>query len=106
MNKQANSIDPNLLVLVSNQLTGPDGVQVGFAFRTESDDPQDSGWNFWSGEETEEYVKDSDNFSRFPLQHFLELDESLEEILDAEIGTSWERDSETDSWIEAEEEEQ
>ena len=103
MSRKSDQIDPNLLVLASNQLVGPEGLQVGFAFRTEALNPKDSGWNFWSGEETEEYIKDSQNFVTYPLQHFLDLDESLRDIIDAEVDTSWERDEESDEWVEAEE---
>ncbi len=104
MINQPKKIDTNLLVLVSNQLIGPEGVPVGFAFRTEATNKQDSGWNFWSGEETEDFVKNSANFAKHPLHHFTSLDESLHEIIDAEVGTAWERDPDTDSWIESEDE--
>ncbi len=102
MNKPAKNTDLNLQVLASIQLTGTEGLPVGFAFRTEALDGQDSGWNFWSGEESEEFIKNSENFVRYPLKHFIELDPSLSEIVDAETGSSWERDPEDEGWIRAE----
>lgn len=103
MKQDSKNINPSLLVLVSNLLTGPDGVPVGFAFRSKAADPEDSGWNFWSGEETEDYIKDPDNFSRFPIGRFLKLDDSLLDIIESEVGTSWERDPDSGDWAEAEE---
>jgi hypothetical protein len=102
MNVKA-KIDPQLLVLVSNHLIGPEGVPVAFAFRTEALDPQDSGWNFWSGGETDLFIKESSNFERHPLKHFLDLDRSLLEIVDAEVGSVWEKDPESEAWVEVEE---
>jgi len=44
-----------------------DGMPVGFMYREEPDSPQDSGWRFFAGHETQEYVDDAENTQIYPV---------------------------------------
>lgn len=79
------------LVVVSGQLVGEHRLPVAFAVRREPNNEFDSGWNFLSGYELPKYLDDPNNLHICPLKIFLEEDPSLREIMDAAVGTSWER---------------
>ena len=40
-----------------------DGKKVGYMYREVADRPEDSGWRFFSGEETQAYIDDLENTS-------------------------------------------
>jgi hypothetical protein len=91
---------PGMLVLASKQVIGPDRQPVAFAFHLKPNNPQDSGWVFWSGNEDQEFIDDNANTVVSPLDAFLKLDPSLSEILDRPVGTAWERDGPGKPWRE------
>ena len=79
------------LVIVTGQLIGEHRLPVTFAVRREPNNQYDSGWNFLSGYELATYLDDPNYLHICPLQVFLDEDPSLQQIIDAPIGTSWER---------------
>ena len=80
------------LVMASTQVMGPNRLPVCYAFRQEPNNEYDSGWHFWSGSESQEFVDNSENFGICPLKSFLDMDASLKEILDTPVGSAWERE--------------
>jgi hypothetical protein len=50
-----------------------DGKPVGFIYRELPDDDIDSGWRFFSGEDTQEYADDPANFRHLRCQHHRKL---------------------------------
>lgn len=73
---------------------------INFIYREEPleiDDERnfvDSGWRIMTGKETEEYAENPDNFRFVSLGAVLSRDDSFIDILEAEIGSSFERNEE------------
>ncbi|GGF69588.1 immunity protein Imm33 domain-containing protein [Wenyingzhuangia marina] len=51
----------------------------------------DTGWRFLSGNESDEYIEDFENISLVSIGSILSRDDSFIDLLEAEIGTSFER---------------
>lgn len=61
--------------------------------RDEERDYVDTGWRIMTGRETDEFMDIEDNFSFVSLGSVLSRDDSIIDILESEIGTSFERNS-------------
>jgi hypothetical protein len=88
------------LVLATRQVIGPNRLPVCFAFHLKPNNKNDSGWVFWSGHEDQEYISNSANTVPAPLESFLKIDPSLNDLINRPVGTAWERDSVNDPWRE------
>jgi len=76
--------------LVSNKIT-VDGMPVGYMYREERMDKEDSGWRFLSGTETEEYLDDPDNSKALAVNVVANYDATIIPYLKRKIGTELER---------------
>jgi hypothetical protein len=68
-----------------------DGKGVGFMYREAPRDTIDSGWHFFSGEETQEYADDADNFALYDVNTIVNYDPTIIDYLDAPIGSAFGR---------------
>jgi hypothetical protein len=68
-----------------------DGKRVGFMYRELPDDDIDSGWRFFSGEETQEYADDPANFAIYDVNTIANYDPDIIEHLDAPAFSAFER---------------
>ena len=59
--------------------------------KDEERDYVDTGWRILSGDESDEYMNDSDNISLVSLGAILSRDDSFIDLLESDIGTSFER---------------
>ena len=94
--------EPNLVnkyydrCFVNNQILY-EGESPNYLYREESmeDDEErdyvDTGWRIMTGKETDEYMENGDNFSFVSLGAVLSRDDSFIEILESEIGSTYER---------------
>lgn len=94
--------EPNLVdkyinrCLVNNQILY-DGEMINYIYREEAleiddeGDFVDTGWRIMTGKETEEYADNPDNFSFVTMGAVLSIDDSFIDILEAAIGSSYER---------------
>ena len=78
--------------IASDRIT-VDGLKVGYMYRETPTNETDSGWRFFSGDETDEYTNDPDNFNVFELNTICNYDESIIPYLNSEIGTSFEKEN-------------
>lgn len=69
-----------------------EGRQVGYLYREEPDYDDDSGWRFTAGDETDEYMEDSDNSSYVSLGAVLREDDSILPLLECEAGVAFVKD--------------
>jgi hypothetical protein len=76
--------------IVSNTIT-MEGMKVGFMYREERMDKEDSGWRFLSGTETDEYLDDPDNSKALSVNLVANYDPAIIPYLKNTIGTEWER---------------
>src|SRR5260370_34023554 len=65
-----------------------DGMKVGYMYREEPGGNLDSGWRFFSGDETQEYADDSDNFAIYEVNTICNYDRAIIPYLDAPYGTA------------------
>ena len=77
-----------------------DGKRVGFCYREKTDGTHpDSGWRFFAGDESDEYLDDPDNSSVFCLITIANYDRDILPLLDSPAGTAFFRDPETGDFV-------
>jgi hypothetical protein len=75
-----------------------DGLKVGYMHREEREDEDDSGWRFYSGMESEEYVEDEHHFMMFDLNYIANIDPIIIPYLKMRTGTELERSDDEKSF--------
>ena len=68
-----------------------DGEIVGYCYREAPDNEVDCGWRFMAGDETQEYVDNPDNWAFYDVNTIANYDASITAILEAPIGSAFER---------------
>lgn len=63
------------------------GKPVGYSFREKSAIPQLNGWNFYSVEDDEAYISNSDHFVILSAESVYQISPVILEIFDAPYGT-------------------
>lgn len=66
-----------------------EGEPVGYLYREEPDQEDDSGWRFTTGKETDEYMDDSNNTSYVSLGVVLREDDNCLALLERESGVAF-----------------
>ncbi|MCK9324305.1 MAG: DUF2185 domain-containing protein [Bacteroidales bacterium] len=87
--------------MVSNKIT-VDGLPVGYMYREECMDPEDSGWRFLSGTEDEAYLDNPDNSKALSVNVVANYDPTIIPYLKSKIGTELERIEGTEDFVEME----
>jgi len=77
-------------IIASNKVA-IDKEIVGWMYREEATDETDSGWRVFSGYEDEEYANNSDNFGIYDAETIINIDKTIEVLLDSPIGSEYER---------------
>ena len=49
--------------------------KIGFAYREKPDNENDSGWRFFVGNESQEYVDNPDNLLLYSIEDIIKLDD-------------------------------
>lgn len=80
------------------------GNLAGYIYREEPDNSMDSGWRFLSGYETQEYMDNASNHAIYDINTIANYDPDIIPFLNAPIGSAFERDEDTNEFIEIEEE--
>jgi hypothetical protein len=68
-----------------------DGKLIGYCYREHSDDEIDTGWRFFSGEESEENLDDTRNFEIYDINTIANYDQEIVVIINAPVGTAFQR---------------
>ena len=66
-------------------------LPVCYMYREAPDNNQDTGWRFFSGSETDEYVNDPDNIGLYDIQTIMNNDKDVIPYLSAPYGSAYER---------------
>ena len=69
-----------------------DGQRVGYLYREEPDREEDSGWRFLCGDESQEYMDDSENICLVSLGAVLSKDDRVLDLLNEPAGSAFEYD--------------
>lgn len=67
------------------------GKPVGFMYREEPDNEQDSGWRFLSGLEDQDYMDAAENHGVYDVNTIANYDPTIVPHLDAPVGAAFER---------------
>lgn len=66
--------------------------KVRFMYCEESDNPDDSGWRFFCGDEDQEYTDNPDNIGIYDINTILEIDNTILPYLNSNPGSAFERE--------------
>ena len=73
--------------------------KIKFMYHEQPDNESDSGWRFFSGDETQEYVDDSNNLIFISLLEVIQnVDSSIEKYLNYEKNIAFERNNENEEF--------
>jgi hypothetical protein len=76
--------------IASDKIT-VEGYKVGYMYREQPDFITDSGWRFFSGYESEDYVNTPENLMIYDLNTIANYDKSIIPYLNLDIGTELEK---------------
>ena len=66
-----------------------DGLSIGYMYREEPDEPNDSGWRFFSGDEDEDYLDNSENIGLYDVNTIAHYDKKIIPLLNSQYNTSF-----------------
>ncbi|MCU7374676.1 DUF2185 domain-containing protein [Paucibacter sp. O1-1] len=72
-----------------------EGKLVGYLYREDPDEDNDSGWRITANDESDEYMSDSENLAYVSLGAVLSKDDSFRSLLDEPSGSAFIRDPKT-----------
>jgi hypothetical protein len=75
-----------------------EGRKVGYMYRDEPRNEQDSGWVFTAGHESQAYMDNADNHGIYDVNTIANYDPDIIPFLDAPAGTAFERRSPSDQF--------
>ena len=84
---------------IASDMITVDGFPVRFMYREEPDNEVDSGWRFFSGFESDEYVNDPGNAAYYQTNTIANYDPSIIPLLDSPVGSVFEKPSQTEQFI-------
>ena len=67
------------------------GHKVGYMYREKPDFDEDSGWRFFSGKESPDYLDDPNNTTAYDVNTIANYDPAIIPLLNSPIGTAFER---------------
>ncbi len=67
------------------------GMKVGYMYREEPDNDIDSGWRFFSGDESQNYADDPDNTAIYAVNTICNYDPAIIPYLRAPVGSAFGR---------------
>ena len=76
-----------------------DGAPVGYLYREEPDNDDDSGWRFTANDESDDYMNDSANVALVSLGAVLSVDDRFIALLDAPAGSAYAFDHNTQQFM-------
>lgn len=79
--------------LASDRIT-VDGLKVGYMYRENPDDVQDSGWRFFAGDEDDNYANNPENVGIYDVNTIAHYDSDVIPFLDSSINTAFGRNEE------------
>jgi hypothetical protein len=83
-------LDTGKTCLVTDKIT-VEGMKVGFMYREEPEDEDDSGWRFMSGTEDEDYMDNPENYLICDVNVVANYDKAIIPMIKKPVGSEWER---------------
>jgi len=76
--------------IASDRIT-VEGQAIRWMYREAPDEPQDSGWRFFSGTEDDAYLADASRFAMYDVNTIANYDRSIIPWLGSPVGSAFER---------------
>ena len=73
--------------------------KVRYMYRECPDNEQDSGWRFFTGDETDDYVNDPDNIGLYDVNTITAIDPDIVPFLNRPAGSAFERADATQPFV-------
>lgn len=89
---------PNMGYCYATNKITMEGLKIGYMYKEMSDDANDSGWRFFSGVETLDYIDDANNIQIFDVNTIANYDNAIIPYLTAPVGAEYIRINETDNF--------
>ena len=70
-----------------------DGLKIGYMYREQSNKPEDSGWRFFSGDETNEYIDDLSHTGIYAVNTAANYDSDIIPLLETPAPCAFEKNS-------------
>lgn len=80
------SILPNMGSCIASDQITVDGCKIGFMYREEPCFETDSGWRFFSGLESDEYINSPNNLMIYDINTIVNYDDSIIPYLTMDTG--------------------
>jgi hypothetical protein len=93
-------IIPNMGYCYATDMITVEGKKVGYMYRETPDRDDDSGWKFFSGDESEDYADDPNNYGIYDVNTIANYDSEIIPFLNSPYNTAFGRDSKTNKFIE------
>ena len=68
-----------------------DGAPIGYMYREQPGNDTDSGWRFFAGDESREYVDDAEHFAIYEVNTICNYDPAIIPFLDATLHSAFVR---------------
>lgn len=91
-------IPPMGYCMVTDRIT-VDGKKIGYMYRESPEDQADSGWRFFSGDESQDYINDPDNISILDVNTVANYDPSIIKHLRSAVGVELEKGKEDGTFV-------
>jgi hypothetical protein len=69
-----------------------DGAPVGYMYREQPSNPQDSGWRFFAGDEDNAYMQNNANYGVYDVNTIVNYCPDILPFVNADVGSAFERD--------------
>lgn len=92
MNKFAQALSTALGRCIATKAVSEEGNPVGFMYRESPVFENDSGWRFFTGDETDEYTDNPDNFTVYSVSDITKTNPAVSEFINHPEGSAWELD--------------
>ena len=93
-------IDPGHLCLASSLILNEKPMPIRFFYKEAPQHKNDTGFRFYSGLETDEFLMTEDAAVAAPLDCMMRLDNSIAELVEqSAVGSVWERLPGENQWI-------
>jgi hypothetical protein len=76
-----------------------DGLKVGYMYREQPDNDLDSGWRFFAGDESQDYVDNPANLEMYDVNTICNCDPEIIPFLDAPQDSAFARNPSTGEFI-------
>lgn len=90
------------LCMVSDLIT-VEGHPVGYMYRDEPEDAEDSGWRFFTGSESDKYIDNAKNFSLLDVNIVANCDPLIIPLLNSPVGAAFDKGEGSDEFFDANE---